>query len=76
MHDYTMRRYAESRENFINLTEEISPSKTGRPEMDFLFRGSVGQASLAISAAVSRATSIIWVKELCRSSAGRLSSGR
>ena len=25
---------------------------------------------------MSRATSIIWVKELCRSSAGRLSSGR
>ena len=74
MHDYTMRRYAESRENFINLTEEISPLKTGRQETDCLFRR--GQASLAISAAVSRATSIIWVKELCRSSAGRLSSGR
>ena len=74
MNDYTMRRYAESRENFINLTEEISPSKTGRQETEDLFRR--GQASLAISAAVSRATSIIWVKELCRSSAGRLSSGR
>lgn len=74
MHDYTMQRYAESRENFINLTEEISPPETGRQETDCLFRR--GQASLAISAAVSRATSIIWVKELCRSSAGRLSSGR